>query len=279
MLWKMEKLKHLYLPSHDYKVKGFPKLRVKFLKVKGLSSLEILKNYDTSRSQVTDLCKLDKMRKLSIKNNIPKIETIKVIKECPSMKNDRLVHLSLKIHGAILNKEATILSYCSCLRTLEMSGTNSSTTKMMLETFEFPENLMALIINNCELGCANPMQTFKQLHNLRSLSLDTVSFSENCMDFTQGNFLKLVDLRLSNLETLEVWKVGENAMPKLHSLHIYQCKALRMIPASLPTSVEVVCQPCVKGIDNYLTCPFHKVARVDDDDDDLATRQRKEYHL
>ncbi|XP_021715201.1 putative disease resistance protein At1g50180 isoform X2 [Chenopodium quinoa] len=63
VLWRMKELNYLYLPSHAYKVKRFQKLRVK-----GLSSLKILKNFDTTRSQVNNLHKLENLRKLCIKN-------------------------------------------------------------------------------------------------------------------------------------------------------------------------------------------------------------------
>ena len=183
VLWRMKRLMYLYLPSHPYKVKRFQKLRIK-----GLSNLEILKNFDTRRSRVDDLLKLENLRKLSVKNEVSKTKTLKVIIECKSIKNHKLMRLSLKIHGAILHEEPTILSGCSCLHTLEMAGTNSPMMELSLDRVRFPDKLTILSIKNVKVMIINPMQYLKELPNLRSLSLDRVLFSEDLMDSSDGGF-------------------------------------------------------------------------------------------
>lgn len=90
-------------------------------------------------------------------------------------------------------------------------------------------------------------------------------------------FLQLVHLKLSNMETLKEWRVGGEAMPNLYRLQIYNCNNLKMIPNELPSTVEVVCNPCVPGIEKYFTCPYLEIERVDDDDYDLASRHFNKY--
>ncbi|KAL2936818.1 putative disease resistance RPP8-like protein 2 [Bienertia sinuspersici] len=246
VLWKMKSLIHLYLPLNAYKVKRFQKLRVH-----GLSNLEILKNFDTRRSRVTNLQQLNNLRKLSIKNKVSKTKTLKIIMQCQSIKNNNLVHLYLKIHAATLNEEPTILSSCNCLHTLKMEGINSS-TQLKLESVKFPENLKVLGIKRCKLMCADPMKNLRHLLKLRRLSLKEVSFLGSYIDCSDQGFLQLVDLKLHDMDTLMKWEVGKEAMPKLYRLQIYNCNKLEMIPDGLPTSVHVVCNPCVRGIDNTL---------------------------
>lgn len=274
--WRKKRVKHLYFRSHTnnrvMRISNFLAKRFQKLRIKGLSNLEILKNFDTRRYRVNDLRKLENLRKLSIKNEISKAETLKIILECQSIKNHNHMRFSLKIHASVLNEDPTILQSCSCLHTLEMAGTESPLTELRLDkdNVMFPEKLMILKIKNCKFMCADPVKNIEQLRNLTTLSLHNVSFPENCMDFSNASFLQLVHLKLSNMKTLKEWRVGAGTMPKLHRLQIEYCDENLMIPDGLPTSVEVVCHPCVRGFDKYCTCPF--VSVVDDDDDDFATQ-------
>ncbi|CAO2825997.1 unnamed protein product [Amaranthus hypochondriacus] len=271
VLWRMKKLKHLYLPSHAYKVKRFQKLSIK-----SLSNLEILKNFDTTRSRVKDLYKLENIKKLSIKDVASKTKTVRSIMECQSIKSKNLVHLSLKVHGATLDEEPKLLSSCICLHTLEIAGNKSAKTELRLDSIIFPENLTTIVIKNCKLVCADAMQNLQQLRKLVSLCLDEISFPENILDCSHGGFSELVALKLSHMD-LKEWKLGSAAMSKLRRLDINECTKLQTLPDELSTSVEVICKPCVKGIDKFFTCPYHSVQLADDDDDDLATQYWSRY--
>ena len=271
VLWRMKKLNHLYLPSHAYEVKRFQKLSIK-----SLSNLEILKNFDTTRSRVNDLYKLKNLKKLSIKDVASKTKTVRSIMECQSIKSKNLVHLSLKVLGATLDEEPKLLSSCICLHTLEIAGNKSAETELRLDSIIFPESLTTLVIKNCKLVCADAMQNLQQLRKLASLCLDEVSFPENILDCSRGGFSELVALKLSQMD-LKEWKLGSAAMSKLRRLDINECTKLQMLPDELPTSVEVICKPCVKGIDKYFTCPHHSIELTDEKDDDLATQYWSKY--
>lgn len=82
----------------------------------------------------------------------------------------------------------------------------------------YPENLMKLTLQNCDLE-EDPMLTLKKLPNLRILKLMGNSCGSK-MVCSFGGFFQLEVLGLHWLKKLEELKVEEGALPKLRTLQI-----------------------------------------------------------
>lgn len=343
VLWKMKRLRHLYLPS-DYKIKWCQKLQIH-----SLIYLETLENLDTRVVEMQGLRELTHMKKLAVKDEISEKETLMLLFDFAAVQVSSLHRLYLKICSTIFNKneerenpdkateekdqdiipeerefqdtateesenqedqdiigeqrfyqdtavaekknqdniaqekenqdtegkqtqgQGTLLLRCQSIYSLNIRGKMSIPLAHIL-----PENLVMLGLKDCELK-ADPIPILGKLPKLKSLSLDKDSFLGKQIDCKHNGFPELTCLKLAKLKYLEHWKVEGETMPNLRSLEIHDCRKLKKIPEGLPLRIEVICRPCILGIDRYETCPHFKIKSLDvgEDFEDIASRYGK----
>ncbi|KAL8160400.1 LOW QUALITY PROTEIN: hypothetical protein V2J09_001937 [Rumex salicifolius] len=245
ILWKLERLRHLFLPKKRYEIKNS-----KFLCLHTLRCLEILKNLIIGSLKAEDLQKLRKLQKLSVKDFTTKAESIKNIVYSPAAKSGHLRSCSLCIGGGVIDDESKILSRFECLHLLRVRDKISSLGEKAL-----PQSLIELHMESCELR-KDPMLIFGRLLHLKHLSMGDNSFVGTMMTCSAESFPQLLTLNLIGLTNLEDWKLEKQSMSKLEKLIIMECGKLKKIPDALPKSVMVTCSPCISGIEERGTCNY-----------------------
>ncbi|GAB4846660.1 hypothetical protein Ancab_025666 [Ancistrocladus abbreviatus] len=239
VLWRLEQLRHLYLPLNwrllktPRKIKGVPVPETRFegnelLQLDGLTNLETLSNFDVNQCRVEDLLELPNLRKFSMKKDqyIPESK-FGVIDESPSFQSGHLKGSSLGIEGELLKKRPTILFGYHHLRKLWVEG-----VMLGLKTAHMlPQNLTMLRLHQTEIK-SDPMPILEKLPYLSRLELLSKSYNGKEMICSAGGFPSLVNLELSSLN-IEDWIVEQGAMPSLVQLKICNCRCLKMIPHGL----------------------------------------------
>ncbi|GAB4846629.1 hypothetical protein Ancab_025636 [Ancistrocladus abbreviatus] len=239
VLWRLEQLRHLYLPLNwrllktPRKIKGVPIPEARFegnesLQLDGLTNLQTLSNFDVNQCRVEDLLELPNLRKFSVKRDqyIPESK-FGVIDESPSFQSGHLKGSSLGIEGELLKKRPRILFGYHHLRKLWVEG-----RMLGLKTAHMlPENLTMLSLHQTEIK-SDPMPVLEKLPYLSHLELLSKSYIGKEMICSTGGFPSLVNLELSSLN-IEDWIVEQGAMPSLVHLKICNCRSLKMIPHGL----------------------------------------------
>ncbi|CAL5381520.1 unnamed protein product [Camellia sinensis] len=253
VLWRLEQLRHLYLPG-GIKLTGTSKLRLD-----GLNKLETLEAFDTEFCDVRYFPKLTNLRKVEIGWVSP--EDLVAILKSPILLNNSnsllLPSSSIKIKGDFRTEEEQSLLRqllgCHNLRKFYLWGSLNVVNKLL---DQFHPNLTNLLLANTKLE-EDPMPALEKLPNLRSLSLYYDAYIGKEMVCSSapltttapssssgggrggyggcdgGGFPKLISLDLWNIENLEDWRVEQGAMPCLFRLQIRGCKKLKEIPDGL----------------------------------------------
>ncbi|XAR49111.1 hypothetical protein NMG60_11032181 [Bertholletia excelsa] len=270
VLWKMENLRHLYLPR-AFTTKGK-------LQLEGLVNLETLAGFDSDTCDIHDLCKLPNLRQLKaahvIKDNGEIINLCNNItspnKKCPLSLQDssiwfdgcnfsseeELELLKQLLMGRLFN-DVSITGPLKEVLTLSHDEISSSSV-----------TVLKLVRSELE---KDPMPVLEKLCNLKSLMLiDTFLGKE--MVCLAGVFPHLKYLVLWSLRELEEWKLEEGALPSLSKLRIVHCKKLKMIPDGLRfvstlQELEIQWMPLefanrLQVIDGREGEDFHKVQHI-----------------
>ncbi|XP_051129264.1 probable disease resistance RPP8-like protein 2 [Andrographis paniculata] len=223
VIWKLNHLKHLYLPpNHTCKAK---------LQIGTLNQLETLKNFDTSVSDYRDLFKLTKLQKLAailaleLENLEPLISSLKSMSQ-------HIKGSSFRIRYDFKSeKEFTVLRELvgfTHLRKLDLIGVMHS----LPDHSDFAQSLNKLTLRTNRLN-EDPMATLEKLSNLYSLILRKNVFEVKQIRCTPQGFPQLTNLELQGLTSLESWTIEEGAMPNLFSLKIDECINLKMLPEGI----------------------------------------------
>ncbi|MFQ6653816.1 hypothetical protein Gotur_025038, partial [Gossypium turneri] len=224
VIWRMEQLRHLYLPSRC-------KSRTK-LKLGTLRKLLTLVNFNTKNCYLKDLINMTNLRQLEIYGpfNIENFNE-KNLGENPPIIGSKYLHsLSIITSGdkSIDPKHlAHLLSNCTSICKLSVETRISE----LPEYHYFSSHLAYIQLSRCLL-VEDPMPTLEKLPNLRILEFDS-SFQGKEMFCSAQGFPKLESLILAELYYLEEWKVDEGAMPSLQRLEIEECRNLKMLPERL----------------------------------------------
>ncbi|KAM7486763.1 hypothetical protein LguiA_002772 [Lonicera macranthoides] len=226
VLWKLERLKHLYLrsPLRSDEQK---------MQLHRLSQLEILENFHPEAFEMEDLVKLTNLRKFGAKISM-KSDLEKIITYLQSADSYRLEHFTLSIKNCDLySKEGLNLltKVFECPRLHEFS-LNGRTGILPEYNKNFSACLAKLTLESCELR-ADPMPTLEKLPNLRSLYLKWNAFVGNEIVCSQRGFPQLRILMFWRIRKLTNWSVKKGAMGKLSSLDIGSCPDLNMLPKGL----------------------------------------------
>ncbi|KAI3459735.1 hypothetical protein Pfo_016398 [Paulownia fortunei] len=225
VIWKMERLRHLYLPGRFLTEDG--KLRLD-----GLSDLETLVNFTTSLCDVKDLDRLTNLRKLRAAIN-DKLDDLPNIIKYISFTQNHLRRSSLSIScpefcsDAELSLLRTLLG-CHRLYKLSIRGHIAK----LPEHYHFSSSIAKIAFKASALD-EDPMATLEKLPKLSSLTLyESTYVGEDMVCLTKG-FPRLLYLKLWGLSNLKTWRIDEGAMPKLTRLVIAHCEKLEMLPDGL----------------------------------------------
>lgn len=223
VIWKLNLLKHLYLPpSHACTSK---------LLLNSLSKLEILKNFDTRVSDYRDITKLTKLQKLAAILSL-EIEHLAAFINHLKMDYLHIKDSSFRIRYDFQSeKELTVLRELVGsvhLQKLDLIGV----INRLPEYCHFGQSLTKLTLRSSKLN-EDPITTLEKLPNLQTLILRNNAFAGNEICCSSQGFPCLTILELQGLTDLEDWKIEEGAMPNLYCLKIDECINLRMIPEGI----------------------------------------------
>nr|XP_027099015.1 probable disease resistance protein At1g58602 [Coffea arabica] len=258
VLWKLKRLKYLYLPDlqerwEPLKYPDFLDLqerleRLKYLCLRNLwwppqccklrlsEQLEILESFDNVFCYPKDLCKMLNLRsfKANVYKNLEDLEHI--INHISNL--DCLCISSLTINDFDFgsNRGLDVLSRVLFSRKIHELVIDDGICKKLPDyqshMFPDPAGLTQLKLRYTRIK-EDPMGTLEKLPNLRILEVGSFSFLGQKMTCHSGGFPELKHLRLDYLIYLKRWVVKEGAMPKLSSLWIGECEELEMIPDGL----------------------------------------------
>ncbi|KAM7488974.1 hypothetical protein LguiB_026458 [Lonicera macranthoides] len=228
VLWKLESLRHLYLPHYISRIN-------EKLTLDGLSRLEILENFDTSTYNVLkDLLKLPELRILKATVTVWCMEDMETIINYLNATSHQLRSTYLSIILRPWVEEPFLVSRKAfTIRSLERLELVGKIGKLP----EYREIHSSASLTKIELRLSglteDPMTTLEKLPNLKYLELGYESYVGNEMVCSAGGFPQLQSLILLSLTKLENWRVDEGALPLLSSLAIYSCKEMKRLPERL----------------------------------------------
>lgn len=223
VIWKMEQLRHLYLP------KWCGNLTDK-LQLANLSNLQTLVNFPANKCDVEDLLSLTNLQKLVL-NDPRHFETFVQIFEPPNKTLQYLMSLSLKTDLLSFPEKIVdlrkLLFGCPRLCKLHIEGRIENLPK----NNEFPSSLTKLTLLGSRL-VEDPMEALGKLPYLKYLSGWEVFIGKK-MICCKHSFPQLKTLRLRGLPNFEEWTIEGGAMPALSRLGISDCYKLKMVPDGL----------------------------------------------
>ncbi|XP_010906953.3 disease resistance protein RPP8 [Elaeis guineensis] len=267
VLWKLRRLRHLYLPRKYKTGKKDGKFQLHTLSY--LMTLENV-NMDTLREQ--DLLELSNIRRLSVVNGLHSKESLESILQSKSMKSGRLRSMDLTFDDSnIPNEVPNILSSCQNLHRLEFRYRHNRfwhpgypITSINLSSEMLPESLTSLVFYFGEL-LHDPMPIVGKLPRLRFFALH-VCFRGSKMVCSGEDFPQLAHLILDGLFDLREWVVEKGAFPNLAKIEIWNCPIQRF-PDVLPITLEIATNRKIPGIKRYKLEP----GLIDDEWDDTAS--------
>ncbi|KAM1160708.1 hypothetical protein ACFX19_034282 [Malus domestica] len=223
VIWKMEGLRHLYLPKWCGNA-------VDKLQLGNLINLQTLVNFPANKCDVEDLRKLTNLRKLVLNdpkhfNNLLKIFNPQN-RTLSCLESLSLTSETLSFPDEVVDVTQVMLS-CRRLKKLHVEGR----IEKLPEYHQFPPNLAKLTLWGSKLE-EDPMPTLEKLPNLRILSGWQMFMGKKMVCSNQG-FPKLKSLLLRGFSKLEDWTMEEGALPSLCRLEISNCTKLKTIPDSL----------------------------------------------
>lgn len=223
VIWKLNHLKHLYLPpSHECTSK---------LQLNSLIKLEILKNFDTRVSDYRDITKLSKLQKVAAILSL-EIEHLAALINHLKMGHLHIRDSSFRIRYDFRSEKELIvlreLVGSVHLQKLDLIGI----INRLPEESCFGRSITKLTLRSSKLK-EDPMSTLEKLPNLHILILRKNAFVGNDIFCSSQGFPSLTTLELQGLTDLENWRIEEGAMPNLYCLKIDECISLRMVPEGI----------------------------------------------
>ncbi|KAL3507734.1 hypothetical protein ACH5RR_033116 [Cinchona calisaya] len=195
VLWKLKRLKHLYLYYNHRTRKGI-------LSFFGSSKLKTLIGFHKDKDDFKDVSGLSNLRQS---------------------------FTSLKEEDAIFPFKV----FFACLNLHQLSVSSGKFEFQKVESPLFPSNLIELSLYHCATE-GDLMDYLEKLSNLKKLSLHDVDLVDRIMLICDANaFPKLLSLDLHCVSKLESWVVAQESMPNLSDLTIDRCFKIEMIPDGL----------------------------------------------
>ncbi|XVF71280.1 hypothetical protein PTKIN_Ptkin12aG0024300 [Pterospermum kingtungense] len=223
VMWKMEQLRHLYLPKWCGNVTDK-------IQLANLSNLQTLVNFPANKCDVKDILSLTNLRKLVL-NDPRHFEAFVQIFEPPNKKLQYLMSLSLKTDLLSFPNKVVdlrqLLFGCPRLCKLHVEGIIENLPR----NNEFPSSLTKLTLWGSRLA-EDPMEALERLPHLKYLSGWEVFIGKK-MICSKDSFPQLKTLLLRGLPNFEEWTIEEGAMPNLTRLGISDCYKLKTVPDGL----------------------------------------------
>ncbi|KAM7485877.1 hypothetical protein LguiA_001886 [Lonicera macranthoides] len=234
VLWKLESLRHLYLPDYWSEIN-------ENLTLDGLSRLEILENFDTGTYNVLkDLFTLPELRNLKAKFKVGCTEDMETIINYLNATSHQLRCTYLRFILGFEEEEPFLVSRkvftIRSLENLELEGKIGNLPEYRRDHFSASLTEISLLKSGLT---EDPMTTLEKLPNLKSLELGHEAYVGNEMVCSAGGFPQLQILILCLLTKLENWRVDEGALPLLSSLYIYYCREMKRLPEGLKTLTKL----------------------------------------
>ncbi|KAK4478620.1 hypothetical protein RD792_014109 [Penstemon davidsonii] len=202
VLWKLNQLKHLYLPPSQSSTNK--------LKLSTLKNLEILKNFDLRVSDFRDISEINKLRKLALIFCL-EMENLKAINKYLRTNFNLLTDSSFRIHYNFKSaKELALLDLivgCIHLRKLDLVGQ----IEKLPDHIRFSHRLTKLTLRNSALK-EDPMTILEKLPNLHFLSLRKNAVIGNRVRCSAQGFARLRSIEFQGLMSLEEWIIEEGSM-------------------------------------------------------------------
>ncbi|WRX15471.1 NB-ARC - like 10 [Theobroma cacao] len=220
VLWKLERLRHLYLPDQVC-------ARTK-LKLDTLKNLQTLVNFNTKNYYLKDICYMKYLRELMIIGPFI-VENFRedLNLNPPIITSKHLRSLSISNNKSTDPRHLTyLLSSCLNIRELHLS------VEIRKLPQNIPSNIAHISLDWARLS-EDPLPTLEKLPNLRILELGRDAFLGEVMICSAQGFPVLNSLSIIWQANLEELRVSEGAMPNLHHLMIANCRKLKMLPNEL----------------------------------------------
>ncbi|OMP05217.1 Disease resistance protein [Corchorus olitorius] len=220
VVWKMEQLRHLYLPKWCGNITDK-------LQLANLSDLQTLVNFPANKCDVQDLLSLTNLRKLVL-NDPRHFEAFVQIFEPPSKTLPYLMSLSLKTDLLSFPDKVVdlskLLSGCPRLCKLHVEGRIENIPR----NNQFPSSITKLTLWGSRL-VGDPMEALGKLPHLKYLSGWEVFIGKK-MVCSKDSFPQLKTLLVRGLPNFEEWTIEEGAMRTLSRLGISDCYKLKTVP-------------------------------------------------
>ncbi|XP_075113117.1 putative disease resistance RPP8-like protein 2 isoform X2 [Nicotiana tabacum] len=221
VLWKMRKMKHLYLPRMFRTYTG-DKLRLD-----GLTELETLENFITRVCNVTDLQTLTELHNLAVKID-GDLTDLQFINEHLKQPSNKQIQLSIDVRNfdCFVDNRHSVIRELLQYRAIRIFCIEGHIRELPPKNKISP-SLTKLVLIGSELE-KDPMESLSKLPNLRVLVLDDNAFEGTDMVSPPSGFTELKRLEILNLIFLESWTIQNNSVPKLSSIKIENCPKLRI---------------------------------------------------
>ncbi|KAL9275571.1 Disease resistance protein RPP8-like protein [Drosera capensis] len=222
VIWKMERLRHLYLPGDMAS-----RRELNLDTVKHLQTLWAAAGGDWLLEEMPNLSQ--KVQKLHI-GGISSIEQLEAVFRCPSIVSDHLHKLYADWLGQDIKLEnMEQISGCERLYKLGLRGKIEDKSKPI----RFSCNLKRVEFFFTGLESHGTLESLGKLSYLKILRLSRDSYMGTEWVCKAGEFPQLEQLGFLDLPNLEEWKVEKGAMPLLRKLSLWQCERLKRLPQGL----------------------------------------------
>ncbi|KAK1315819.1 putative disease resistance protein [Acorus calamus] len=214
-VWKMEKLRHLYLDWHaPTQIESLPNLQI----LNGIPAGDWISKSLAGLTSLTRLA-ITKISRATHENALA----------------SALPHLRCLNYLALIGDGPTFIPTGLPFKDLEdlyLLTLYGKLEKLPSDVTGFPTQLMKLTLRASKLD-QDPMPVLGQLKSLESLKLLKESYIGKKMVCSDESFVKLKFLTLDELEHLEEWELEGRAMVHLKRLVISNCGCLAMLPEGL----------------------------------------------
>ncbi|XP_074276954.1 disease resistance protein RPP8-like [Silene latifolia] len=265
VLWKLEKLRHLYLPNEM----GGSIEALKLHTLKDLISLWGVGGGDWTRKEMGRLSST--LSKLYV-HRISSKDQLKAVLDCPSMtENGCMYALALEWYGFKMKLDA--LSSKQGLRKLRLIG-QAPDTSYNHDQLLFPSNLAKLELYYTKLERPETLSQLGKLVSLKVLKLSKDAYIGTKWCCRKEEFPALEELKLTSLPQLEDWDIEDGAMPCLKKLSIVSCIKLKRMPEGL-MFVHGLEKLHIENMPTSFSTRHQKIKEYSDE----ASSEGEDYHI
>nr|XP_016436676.1 PREDICTED: probable disease resistance protein RF9 [Nicotiana tabacum] len=222
VLWKMERLNHLYLPVR-FETGNGEKLRLDTL-----TDLETLENFNTSVCKADDVSKFSNLQYVAAKVEGDFKDFVSITRHMKTPPTTQLYSsidiINLDCYAEERHSVLRDLLRCKVVRALHFKGHIGR----LPPYGEISKSFTQLVLNRSHLN-EDSMITLQKLPSLRVLVLSDDAYMGEKMVCSASGFPQLKHLHLLNLPSLRSLEVETTAMPLLSTLNVKSCLNQRIL--------------------------------------------------